>query len=206
MKKLIFFTSTILISFGLTGCSQNVSSSTASSSSSTSAKKSNIQVTKKMTQVSTTAKTNNKKSSTTSKKTKNIWSKLKSKQLQKVVKEWSSAADQTYREYTGHGSIKTFGGVTYPEAFSHKKFSIDNHQSIKIGWSPEGENKYEYNVVAIYNRNVEDNGWHTTYLFCLHNGEPVVLVDSTTNVEVIPLTVNMDENLNEGFAKIVKEK
>ena len=203
MKKLIFFTSTILISFGLTGCSQNNSSST-STTSNQSSKKSNTS-TKKVAQAPT--KQSNKTSSTTSStKSKTLWSKSKSKQLRKVVKEWSSAADQTYREYTGHGSIKTVGGVTYPEAFGHKKFSIDNHQSIDIGWSPEGKNKYEYNVVAIYNRNVKSNGWHTTYLFCLHKGKPVVLVDSTTNVEVIPLTVNTDENLNEGFAKIINEK
>lgn len=204
MKKLIFFTSAILISLGLTGCSQKASSSTNTTSSSQSSKKSNVQA-KKVTQAPTTNKTSEKSSKTT-RKSKTLWSKSKSEQLRKVVKQWSSAADQTYREYTGHGSIKTFGGVTYPEAFSHKKFSIDNHQSIEIGWSPEGKDKYEYNVVAIYNRNVETNGWHTTYLFCLHKGKPVVLVDSTTNVEVIPLTVNMDENLNEGFAKIVNEK
>lgn len=204
MKKVIFFTSAILISLGLTGCSQKASSSTNSTSSTQSSKKSNVQA-KKVTQAPTTNKTS-KKSSKTTKKSKTSWSKSKSEQLRKVVKQWSSAADQTYREYTGHGSIKTFGGVTYPEAFSHKKFSIDNHQSIEIGWSPEGKDKYEYNVVAIYNRNVETNGWHTTYLFCLHKGKPVVLVDSTTNVEVIPLTINMDENLNEGFAKIVNEK
>lgn len=205
MKKLIFFTSTILISLGLTGCSQNASSSTTSTSSSQSTKKSTNVQAKKVTQAPTTKKTSEKSTKST-KKSKTPWTKTKAKQLKQVVKEWSSAADQTYREYTGHGSIKTFGGVTYPEAFSHKKFSIDNHQSIEIGWSPEGKNKYEYNVVAIYNRNVETNGWHTTYLFCLHKGKPVVLVDSTTNVEVIPLTVNMDENLNEGFAKIVNEK
>ena len=134
------------------------------------------------------------------------WNQKKDKKLTKLVKKWSEAASQSYRKYDGYKPIKTVGGVTYPEAFSTKKFSIDNHNNISLGWSPDGKNKYEYNVVAIYNQNVNNMGWHNTYLFCLHKGKPIVLMDSTHNVAVIPLTVNTDQTLNDGFQKIVQEK
>ncbi|MBP2058666.1 hypothetical protein J2Z60_001854 [Lactobacillus colini] len=192
--KIIYFISIILTLTIMTGCSQSSSSSSSSFHNQTNKSSSSIKDISK--QDSTTPA---KQKST---EEKHPWTKKQSKELKKFVDKWSLAADQTYREYTGHGSIKTFGGVSYPQAFNHKKFSIDNHQLIKLGWSPNGEDKYEYNVVAIYNRNVAINGWHTTYLFCLHKGKPVILVDSTSNVEIIALTINMDENLNKGFEKI----
>lgn len=201
MKKLNFLAITVLVSLGLTGCS-NASNQSATSSDQSTQKVKQVQA-KKVAQASDGK---SKDTKTTDKKSKTPWNKTKSKELKQAIQKWSSAAGQTYREYDGKKTIKTVGGVTYPTAFSHKKFSIDNHQEIELGWSPNGKNKYEYNVVAIYNRNVKINGWHTTYLFCLHDGQPVVLVDSTTNVDVIPLTVNMDENLNQLFSKIVKEK
>lgn len=196
-KKLLLVS---LVSAGLFGCSNPQASSATHSSSQSST------VTQAPTKAHhSAAKKQNRNSNTPSKKGIK-WNQKKDKELAKLVKNWSEAASQSYREYDGHKSIKTVGGVTYPEAFSTKKFSIDNHDNISLGWSPDGKNKYEYNVVAIYNQNVDNMGWHNTYFFCLHKGEPVVLMDSTHNVAIIPLTVNTDQTLNDGFQKIIQEK
>ncbi|QNQ82408.1 DUF4767 domain-containing protein [Lactobacillus sp. PV037] len=195
-KKLLLIS---LCSVGLFGCSNPKASSHTNSSSQP--------VTQAPKRASSLSKSNKKAEDMKVPSKKGVnWNQKKDKELAKFVKKWSQAASQSYRQYNGHDSIKTVGGVTYPEAFSSKKFSIENHDNISLGWSPDGKDKYEYNVVAIYNQNVNNMGWHNTYLFCLHKGKPVVLLDSTHNVAVIPLTINTDQTLNDGFQKIVQEK
>ena len=72
-------------------------------------------------------------------------------------------------------------------------------KQIKIGWSPLGKNKYQYNVVAIANDNFKS--WHNTYLFCLKKNKPVILLDQSKKGAVVVVKTVKDTTLIKGFEK-----
>ena len=86
--------------------------------------------------------------------------------------------------------------------FTQRSFTLNN-RNIELRWSPKGKNIAQYNVVAIYNDNFKDKNWHLTYLFCLHNKKPVVLLEQGHNTNPIIVTVAKDSVLKNSFAKIV---
>lgn len=74
---------------------------------------------------------------------------------------------------------------------------------IKIGWSPLGKNKYQYNVVAIANDDFKS--WHNTYLFCLKKNKPVILLDQSKKSGVVVVKNVKDATLLQGFEKAYKK-
>ena len=94
--------------------------------------------------------------------------------------------------------MKTKKGDTYLQAFKQARFVLKKKQ-IKIGWSPLGKNKYQYNVVAIANDNFKS--WHNTYLFCLKKNKPVILLDQSKKGAVVVVKTVKDTTLIKGFEK-----
>lgn len=133
-----------------------------------------------------------------------LWDKKKDKKLEKFIASWSESVSQIYKKYDGKHSLQNLAGTTYPNVFRQKQFNLNN-KNVTLRWSPNGADKADYNVVAIYNDDFKDKDWHLTYLFCIHNKKPVVLLDQGKAVNPLILTKAQDKNLQAGFAKIVKQ-
>ena len=170
-KKLLLGLSAIMLTTTLSGCSQvhfgrdavtigtpqkakpkveHKKVAKKEKAATSSSKKSEMKTTKKVEK--TKSKGKNKKKSKTKSKTKKVvktdWTVAKTKKLQAAVNNWSKATGQTYRFYDGVHPLKTKKGDTYPQAFTQARFVLKK-KPIKIGWSPLGKNKYQYNVVQL---------------------------------------------------------
>ena len=217
-KRILLGLSAIMLTATLSGCSQvhfgrdtvtigsvkkakpEVKHKTTKNQSavSSSSKKPVKKTTKKVEK--TKVKDENKKKSKpkTKKVVKTNWNEAKNKKLQAAVNKWSRPSGQTYRFYDGIHPLKTKKGDTYPQAFKQARFVLKKKQ-IKIGWSPLGKNKYQYNVVAIANDNFKS--WHNTYLFCLKKNKPVILLDQSKKGAVVVVKTVKDTTLIKGFEK-----
>ncbi|TGY17718.1 DUF4767 domain-containing protein [Lactobacillus intestinalis] len=143
-----------------------------------------------------------KKVNSKKKKSTASWTSQKDQQLNNFVASWSQNLQQQYQKYDGQNSLKAINGLSYPDVFTQRSFTLNN-RNIELRWSPKGKNIAQYNVVAIYNDNFKDKNWHLTYLFCLHNKKPVVLLEQGHNTNPIIVTVAKDSVLKNSFAKIV---
>ena len=217
-KRILLGLSTIMLTATLSGCSQvhfgrdavtigsvkkdnlEVKHKTTKNESavSRSSKKSVKKTTKKVEK--TKVKDENKKKSKpkTKKVVKTNWNEAKNKKLKVAVNKWSRPSGQTYCFYDGIHPLKTKKGDTYLQAFKQARFVLKKKQ-IKIGWSPLGKNKYQYNVVAIANDNFKS--WHNTYLFCLKKNKPVILLDQSKKGAVVVVKTVKDTTLIKGFEK-----
>lgn len=123
---------------------------------------------------------NKTKSVATAKKTTALWDTKKDDQLKSFIDQWAPTMNQSYVKYDGEHSIKTATDITYPDYLPN--VNVEGSKS-SIGWNKDGKGKYTYNVVAIYNY---DNTkppmeGHITYFFTFKDGQPIVLVDQSTN-------------------------
>ena len=196
MKIKSMTTLTVLLACGIlaTGCSSQNNSTGSNTKktpiSSVSHKKNSKQ-----------ASANVKKTTSSTKKSTAIWDDNKDKQLENFIDQWAPTMHQTYTKYDGTNSIKTSVGMTYPDDLSRVNVEGTNDS---IGWSKAGENKYSYNVVAIYNYDGTKPPLpnHITYFFTFHKGQPIVLVDQSRDG-----TPNLMETKNtkvkDSFADIV---
>lgn len=144
----------------------------------------------------------NKKVKKTKKAVKTNWNKAKTNKLQIAVNKWSRAAGQRYRFYDGIHLLKTKKGATYPTVFTQNNFIL-NKKTIKLGYSPLGKNKYQYNVVAIANADFKT--WHNTYLFCLKNNKPIILLDQSKKGGSVIVKKVKDSVLNKDFEKVYQQ-
>lgn len=130
------------------------------------------------------------------------WNNEKETKFESFFADWSRGMKQDYTKYTG-GQLKTASGSEYPEMFD--RFDV-NDEPVSIGLSSDGKGNNDYNVVAMYNYNKPGapGTGHITYFFAFHNGEPVVLVDQTTNGDRVKATVTENKKLSDGFAEIAK--
>lgn len=89
--------------------------------------------------------------------------------------------------------------MEYPSEFDQTTIN-GTHDS--IGWAPSGKGPYAYNVVAIYNYDRPGNAaTHITYAFAFHDGDPVALVDQSTN-GTPDWTPTKNTDVSGNFAKI----
>lgn len=111
-----------------------------------------------------------------------LWSAEQAKQLDEFINSWSPTMHQTYEAYDGRHELVTSVGSKYPKDLSREQ--VDG-QTNQLGLSKDGNGKYAYNVVAIYNSNNSKRPLPSriTYFFCYHNGQPVALVDETRDGE-----------------------
>lgn len=145
-----------------------------------------------------------------SKSSDKLWTSNQEADLSDYMKFFGDQMDQnSYEEYNGHTPLKVNSGVEYPNVFKDKTFKL-NDKTINIGWNPDvtkGNSKYDYNVVAIYNYDKGTVEFHITYLFCFDkDGNPVVLVDQTTNGDDIRVSKTENKYLNEAFNKIANHE
>lgn len=89
--------------------------------------------------------------------------------------------------------------VDYPAGFD--KFDVDD--PVSIGMDKDGCGSNDYKVVAIYNHGNYE--FHITYFFAFYNGQPVVLVDQTTNGDRIRAKVTNNQKLKAYFTRIAAE-
>lgn len=166
-KSLYLIGSVAVLSLMLTGCGKssptNHSTQTQSSSSTTQS-------------VSQSSQSDN---HSDSKQSSELWNDSKDQQLSEFINKWAPTMGQSYTKYDGQNDIRTKAGSHYP---SYLGQATVNGSNSSIGWAPSGKGSYDYNVVAIYNYDRPGNAaTHITYAFAFHDGQPVALVDQSTN-------------------------
>lgn len=161
-------------------------------------------------------------SSKISKKTKKtvsedkLWSSNQNDELISYMDEFGDKMHQSYEHYTGSGSLTTAAGQEYPSWLSQGRFKLstgdhdsrdpEDMSSIDLKWNPqvtsEDSDDDTYNVIAIFNYNGKNAEQHITYLFCFYHGEPVALVDQTTNGDYTIVHATANKDLTSHFEEI----
>lgn len=135
------------------------------------------------------------------KKSAQLWTVEKDKQLEAFMGKWVKTMGQAYVKYDGEHPLKVSVGGSYPDLLADEQ--VDG-ESGRVGWSNDGSGNHEYNVVAIYNHdgNLAPLPNRITYLFAFKNGQPIVLCDQSRDGD--PRSGETQNTaLKEGFAKIV---
>ena len=139
-----------------------------------------------------------------------LWNKEKSNKLYQYVKEWEKTLNQNYKEYTIDNKVNYYGlqlpGDT--EKVGKSRLVLEGDKLINMKWSPEGNRKDVYNIVAVYSDidNVRGPASHL-YYFTILNGEPIVLVteqNQGNDKKYLYFKRTANVYLQEGFEKIVK--
>ena len=139
-----------------------------------------------------------------------LWNKEKSNKLYQYVKEWEKTLNQNYKEYTIDNKVNYYGlhlpGDT--EKVGQARLVLEGDKLVSMKWSPEGNQKDVYNVVAVYSdiENVVGPASHL-YYFTIFNGEPIVLVteqNQGNDKKYLYFKRTANVYLQEGFEKIVK--
>ena len=139
-----------------------------------------------------------------------LWNKEKSNKLYQYVKEWEKTLNQNYKEYTIDNKVNYYGlqlpGDT--EKVGKSRLVLEGDKLINMKWSPEGNQKDVYNIVAVYSdiENVVGPASHL-YYFTIFNGEPIVLVteqNQGNDKKYLYFKRTANVYLQEGFEKIVK--
>ncbi|MDV7718716.1 DUF4767 domain-containing protein [Pediococcus ethanolidurans] len=187
----------------LTGCSTNTNKQASKSSSktvqSTTVKK-NSQVAKK-----TSSSKSAKRVTTKTKVATTVWNQTKRQKLAKFMQTWQTEMGQTYKG-TYKGEQPDHLGIIFPKALTSSELNGKvkwGSTSVHLTWSKNGENGSEYQIVEVATGGVSGTHFPTTYLFCIHNGQPVVFMTQTTNGDVLDIQDTQNSALQTGFAKIL---
>ena len=139
-----------------------------------------------------------------------LWNKEKSNKLYQYVKEWEKTLNQNYKEYTIDNKVNYYGlqlpGDT--EKIGQARLVLEGDKLVSMKWSPEGNQKDVYNIVAVYSdiENVVGPASHL-YYFTILNGEPIVLVteqNQGNDKKYLYFKRTANVYLQEGFEKIAK--
>ena len=139
-----------------------------------------------------------------------LWNKEKSNKLYQYVKEWEKTLNQNYKEYTIDKKVN-YNGLHLPgdtEKVGQTRLVLEGDKLINMKWSPEGNIKDVYNIVAVYSdiENVVGPASHL-YYFTILNGEPIVLVteqNQGNDKKYLYFKRTANVYLQEEFEKIVK--
>ena len=139
-----------------------------------------------------------------------LWNKEKSNKLYQYVKEWEKTLNQNYKEYTIDKKVN-YNGLNLPgdtEKVGQARLVLEGDKLINMKWSPEGNIKDVYNIVAVYSdiENVRGPASHL-YYFTILNGEPIVLVteqNQGNDKKYLYFKKTANVYLQEEFEKIVK--
>ena len=139
-----------------------------------------------------------------------LWNKEKNDKLHKYMKEWEKTLNQNYKEYTIDNKVNYYG-LNLPgdtEKVGQARLVLEGDKLVSMKWSPEGNQKDVYNVVAVYSdiENVVGPASHL-YYFTIFNGEPIVLVteqNQGNDKKYLYFKRTANVYLQEGFEKIVK--
>lgn len=135
------------------------------------------------------------------------WTIAQETHLYNFMNQFGTKMKQKYKEYNGQEPITTLAGEKYPDDLSKRTFKLysDNSkktETIDIGWDPSLKKDYDYHVVSIFNCNVGNPEQHITYLFSVHDGQPVALVDQTTNGSDCMVKETANQEVRTAFANI----
>ena len=148
-----------------------------------------------------------------------LWSSNQNDELISYMDEFGEKMHQSYEHYIdGKDDLVTLAGEHFPSDINENtypfKLSSGDHDSrdpkdmdsIKLKWNPQVTSKDNdsdtYNVVAIFNHNGKSAEEHITYLFCFYHGEPVALVDQTTNGGYVVVHPTANQDLTSHFEEI----
>ena len=139
-----------------------------------------------------------------------LWNKEKSNKLYQYVKEWEKTLNQNYKEYTIDKKVN-YNGLHLPgdtEKVGQARLVLEGDKLINMKWSPEGNIKDVYNIVAVYSdiENIRGSASHL-YYFTILNGEPIVLVteqNQGNDKKYLYFKRTANVYLQEEFEKIVK--
>lgn len=165
------------------------------------------------------SKTNTKSKKITSED--RLWSNNQNNELISYMGEFGNKMHQSYEHYIeGEDDLVTLAGEHFPRDINENtypfKLSSGDHDSrdpkdmktIKLKWNPQVTSKDNdsdtYNVVAIFNYNGKSAEDHITYLFCFYHGEPVALVDQTTNGGYVVVRPTANQDLTSHFNEIAE--
>lgn len=140
-------------------------------------------------------------------------------ELISYMDEFGEKMHQSYEHYIdGKDDLVTLAGEHFPSDINENtypfKLGSGDHDSrdpkdmdsIKLKWNPQVTSKDNdsdtYNVVAIFNHNGKSAEDHITYLFCFYHGEPVALVDQTTNGGYVVVHPTANQDLASHFEEI----
>ena len=143
---------------------------------------------------------------TTSSSEKKLWNSDKEEMLVNFMEKFGDKMGQNYTQFDELHPLVTAAGQTYPDILKTHDFRI-NGKRINIGWNPNvtaDDAKYDFNVVAIFNYDKGKENSHITYLFCFQDGQPVALVDETTNGDDVQVEETKNADLRTHFANIAK--
>ncbi|PIO82033.1 DUF4767 domain-containing protein [Pediococcus damnosus] len=134
-----------------------------------------------------------------------IWNKTKEQKLAKFMQTWQSEMGQTYKG-TYNGEKPNHLGYVFPDVI--KNGQLDGKvkwgsRKINLTWSTNGENGNEFQIVAVATGGKPGTNFPTSYLFCIHNKRPVVLMTQTTNGNTLEVQDTQNGDLQAGFAGIV---
>lgn len=137
------------------------------------------------------------------------WNDDKEAKLAEFMAGFGKKMKQKYQEYTGDKELKTLSGEEYPAILSQMPFRLysddsNDTQKIDIEWDPSLKSDAEYKVVSIFNCNVGAPEAHITYLFCVHDNQPVALVDQTTNGNDVRVKPTANSDVSSAFANIIE--
>ena len=138
------------------------------------------------------------------------WNKNKGDKLYQFVKSWEKSLNQSYKEYTPSNQVN-FHGLKLPtetEMAGDSRLVLEGDKLISMKWSPEGNYKDVYNIVAVFSDiDKPVNSVAHLYYFTILNGEPIVLITeqnqgNSKKYVYFRRTANVD--LQKGFENIVK--
>ena len=138
------------------------------------------------------------------------WNKNKGDKLYQFVKSWEKSLNQSYKEYTPSNQVN-FHGLKLPtesEMAGDARLVLEGDKLISMKWSPEGNYKDVYNIVAVFSDiDKPVNSVAHLYYFTILNGEPIVLITeqnqgNSKKYVYFRRTANVD--LQKGFENIVK--
>ena len=139
------------------------------------------------------------------------WNKNKGEKLYQFVKSWEKSLNQSYKEYTPSNQVN-FYGLKLPvetEMAGSARLVLEGDKLVNMKWSPEGNYKDVYNIVAVFSDvgTSGKNHFFHLYYFTILNGEPIVLITEQTQGNdkgyvYFRRTANVD--LQKGFENIVK--
>ena len=138
------------------------------------------------------------------------WNKNKGEKLYQFVKSWEKSLNQSYKEYTPSNQVN-FHGLKLPtetEMAGDSRLVLEGDKLISMKWSPEGNYKDVYNIVAVFfDIDKPVNSVAHLYYFTILNGEPIVLITeqnqgNSKKYVYFRRTANVD--LQKGFENIVK--
>ena len=138
------------------------------------------------------------------------WNKNKGDKLYQFVKSWEKSLNQSYKEYTPSNQVN-FHGLKLPtetEMAGNARLVLEGDKLISMKWSPEGNYKDVYNIVAVFSDiDKPVNSVAHLYYFTILNGEPIVLITeqnqgNSKKYVYFRRTANVD--LQKGFENIVK--